>query len=65
VPFDDLVAASYGYLFGVSHQAGKRSRTRVADLMIAATAHHLGVPLITRNPADFEAIGPHVQIVAR
>ena len=26
VPFDDLVAASYGYLFGVSHQAGKRSR---------------------------------------
>ena len=65
VPFDDLVAASFGYLFGVSYMAGKRSRARVADLMIAATAHHLGVPLITRNPADFEAIGGHVQIVAR
>jgi predicted nucleic acid-binding protein len=65
VPFDDLVAASYGYLFGVSYMAGKRSRTRVADLMIAATAHHLGVPLITCNPGDFEAIGRHVQAVAR
>ncbi len=65
VPFDDLVAASFGYLYGVSRMAGKRSRRRVADLMIAATAHHLGVPLITRNAGDFEAIGHHVQILAR
>jgi predicted nucleic acid-binding protein len=65
VPFDDLVAASYGYLFGVSLRAGRRSRTRVADLMIAATAHHLGVPLITRNTADFAAVSSHVEIVAR
>lgn len=65
VPFDDLVAASFGYLFGVSRQAGKRSRTRVADLMIAATAHHLGVPLITRNIADFATVSSHVQIVPR
>jgi predicted nucleic acid-binding protein len=65
VPFDDLVAASYGYLFGVSLRAGRRSRTRMADLMIAATAHHLGVPLITRNTADFAAVSSHVEIVAR
>ena len=65
VPFDDLVAASFGYLFGVSRRAGKRSRIRVPDLMIAATAHHLGVPLITRDTADFAAISSHVQIVAR
>ena len=65
VPFDDLVAVSYGYLFGVSLRAGRRSRTRVADLMIAATAHHLGVPLITRNTADFAAVSSHVEIVAR
>ena len=65
VPFDDLVAASFGYLSGVSFMAGKRSRARVADLMIAATAHHLGVPLITRNPADFRAVSSHVEIVAR
>ena len=65
VPFDDSVAASFGFLYGVSQMAGKRSRRRVADLMIAATAHHLGVPLVTRNAGDFEAIGNHVQILAR
>jgi predicted nucleic acid-binding protein len=65
VPFDDLVAASFGYLFGMSHAAGKRSRTRVADLMIAATAHHFGVPLITRNGADLAAIGDHVELLRR
>jgi hypothetical protein len=63
VPFDDLVAASFGYLYGASHLTGKR--TRATDLMIAATAHHLGVPLITRNIADFAAVSSHVQIVAR
>jgi predicted nucleic acid-binding protein len=65
IPFDDLVASSYGYLYGVSHAAGKRSRTRVADLMIAATAHSAGVPLVTRNPTDFDAINGQVQIIVR
>ena len=48
----------------MTHVAGKRSRTRV-DLMIAATAHHLGVPLITRNTIDFEVIRDHVEILVR
>ncbi len=65
VPFDDLVAASFGLLYGVAHAAGQRSRTRVADLMIAATAHHLGAALVTRNPADFDAISADVEILAR
>jgi len=65
VPFDDAVAASFGFLSGVSHLAGKRSRRRVADLMIAATAHHLGVPLVTRSAGDFSAIGNHVQLLER
>jgi predicted nucleic acid-binding protein len=65
IPFDDLVAASYGYLYGISHTAGKRSRTRVADLMIAATAHSAGVPLVTRNAVDFDAISGQVQIIVR
>jgi len=33
--------------------------------MIAATAHHLGVPLITRNTSDFEVIRDHVEILVR
>lgn len=65
IAFDDLVASSYGYLSGISHAAGKRSRTRVADLMIAATAHSLGVPLVTRNAADFDAISDQVEILVR
>jgi predicted nucleic acid-binding protein len=40
-------------------------RTRVADLMIAATAHHLGVPLMPRNADDFEASSGHVETVTR
>lgn len=65
VPFDDLVAASFGFLYGVAHGAGQRSRTRVADLMIAATAHHLGVALVTRNASDFDAISGELQVLTR
>ena len=65
IPFDDLAAASYGLLYGMSHAAGKRSRTRVADLMIAAIAHNLNLPLVTRNPADFDAIQSEVVILTR
>ncbi len=65
VPFDDLAAASFGFLYGIAHAAGQRSRTRVADLMIAATAHHLGVALVTRNPADFASISDEVRVLRR
>ncbi len=65
VLFDDLVAASYGHLFGIMHASGRRSRSRTADLMIAATAHSLGVPLLTRNPADFAAISGELDVVSR
>ncbi len=65
MPFDDLVAASFGYLSGLSHSARKRPRTRVSDPMIAATAHHPGIPLITRNAVDFDAISHQVQTLAR
>lgn len=65
IAFDDVVASSYGYLYGISHAAGKRSRTRVADLMIAASAHSLGVPLVTRNSADFDAISGQLEILVR
>jgi predicted nucleic acid-binding protein len=33
--------------------------------MIAATAHHLGVPLMPRNADDFEASSGHVETVTR
>ena len=65
IPMDDQVAASYGFLYGLSHAAGKRSRTLSADIMIAATAHHHRIPLVTRNASDFEALSDEVEIIVR
>ena len=35
---------------------GRKHRTRVADLLIAAVAHAHGLALYTRNPADFTGL---------
>jgi predicted nucleic acid-binding protein len=37
---------------------------RAVDLLIAATALSRGLPLYTRNPADFSCISDLMQIVA-
>jgi predicted nucleic acid-binding protein len=45
--------------FSIAEQAGRLSRTRrvgKADLLIAATALELGLPLMTRNVKDFKKI---------
>jgi predicted nucleic acid-binding protein len=44
-------------------EAGRSHRRRVADLLIAATAHANGLSLYTRNPADFAELGDLVHIV--
>jgi hypothetical protein len=56
LPIDERVARAYGELAGLTRGAGRKVRTRVMDLLIAATAraHHL--PLYTRNPKDFEPL---------
>lgn len=65
IPFDDAVASSYGLLFGVALSRGKRSRALTADFQIAATAHLLGVPVVTRNLADFDVISDIVTVIQR
>jgi predicted nucleic acid-binding protein len=44
--------------------APRRSGARVVDLLLAAVACAAGLPLYTRNPDDFRAIGDLVEIVA-
>ena len=44
--------------------AGPTHRSRVADLLIAATAHANRLPLYTRNPDDFTGLDALVTIVA-
>jgi predicted nucleic acid-binding protein len=42
---------------------GRSHRRRIADFLIAATAHANGLPLYTRNPADFDCLAKLIQIV--
>lgn len=52
LPFDAEVARLYGRAFAAARAAGRTSRARLADLLIASTAAANGLPLYTRNPSD-------------
>lgn len=64
LPVDEAVARAYGELAALTIEAGRKVRTRVFDLFIAATARVHEVPLYTRNRQDFEAFGRVIEIVA-
>src|SRR5580700_6975425 len=56
LPFDGAAARSYGQIVAAVTQDGRSHRRRVADLLIASTAHANGLALYTRNPDDFAGI---------
>lgn len=64
LPFDAETARMYGRVFAAERAARRTSRARLADLLIAATAAANGLPLYTRNPADFAALEQLVTVVA-
>jgi predicted nucleic acid-binding protein len=64
LPFDGDAARQYGRLFAATRAARQTSRSRFADLLIAATAAAAGLPVYTRNPSDFEALQAIVKVVA-
>ncbi|HLF10794.1 MAG TPA: type II toxin-antitoxin system VapC family toxin [Gammaproteobacteria bacterium] len=64
LPFDAAAARMYGLIFAATKLAGRSSRARLADLLIAATAAANGLPLYTRNPSDFIGLEDVVTIVA-
>ncbi|MGH3932575.1 MAG: type II toxin-antitoxin system VapC family toxin [Pseudonocardiaceae bacterium] len=64
LPVDDAVAVSYGVLAAVLAQSGRQPRSRVMDLLIAATAHVHDARLYTRNSADLKGLENHLEIVA-
>lgn len=64
LPVDAEVARAYGRVYAAVVASGRRARGRRAvDLLIAATAVSVGVPLFTRNPDDFEGLADLVEIV--
>ena len=64
LPFDSEAARAYGRVYAAEAAAGRKARgARAVDLLIAATACGAGLPLYTRNGADFEALEGVVDIV--
>lgn len=63
VPFDRRAARTYGALCASVRYAGRDPKPRRFDLLIAAVAVALGVPLITRNAADFRGIHRALTVV--
>jgi hypothetical protein len=64
LPVDDVVAISYGQLAAAVVNTGRQPRSRVMDLLIAATAHAHDARLYTRNAADFVGLEHLIEIVA-
>jgi predicted nucleic acid-binding protein len=63
LPFDADAARAYGRVYAATKAAGRSSRPRLADLLIAATAAAHELDLYTRNPADLVGLDGIVRIV--
>ena len=64
LPIDEAVAVSYGQLATAVAQVGRQPRSRMMDLLIAATAHAHGARLYTRNAGDLVGLEQLIDIVA-
>jgi predicted nucleic acid-binding protein len=56
LPFDAEAARAYGRIFAATRSAGRTGRSRLSDLLIAATAASNGLALYTRNPTGFSRL---------
>ncbi|MBW1602593.1 type II toxin-antitoxin system VapC family toxin [Streptomyces sp. JJ66] len=63
LPFDAEAAARYSTLVALVVATGRSPKPRRPDLMIAATASVRGLPLYTRNGADFAGLGDALTVV--
>jgi predicted nucleic acid-binding protein len=64
IPLDADAARAYGRVFAAVMAGGRKARgKRVIDLLIAATAASAGLPLYTRNPADFSGLKGVVDVI--
>lgn len=63
LPFDVAAARSYGQVVAAVAEVGHTHRRRIADLLIAATAHANGLPLYTRNSGDFTGLGDLIEVI--
>ncbi|MDN5764384.1 MAG: type II toxin-antitoxin system VapC family toxin [Humibacillus sp.] len=64
IPFDTSAVRSYGLVVAAIVGEGRHPRSRLADLLIAATAHANGLDLYTRNADDFSGLHDLVHVIA-
>jgi predicted nucleic acid-binding protein len=65
IPVGVEAARSYGRVFAATSAAARSVRgVRAVDLLLAATAVAEGLPLFTRNPADFAHLEGIVEVVS-
>lgn len=63
IPFDSRAVRSYALVVAAVVAEGRKPRSRLADLLIAATAHANGLDLYTRNAADVAGLEGLVRVV--
>jgi predicted nucleic acid-binding protein len=64
IPFDVDAAQAYGRIYAAVTARGRKARGRRAmDLLIAATALAVDIPLFTCNPTDFDGLSSLVDVV--
>ena len=64
LPYDQGAARLYGQICAAVRAAGREPRKRASDLMIAATAASVELPLYTANPDEFKGSERLVGVVA-
>lgn len=62
--FNEEVAHAYAEMATAVKSIGRKPRSRVFDLIIAATARSQSVPLLTANPGDLKGIEHLVDVVS-
>ncbi len=64
IPFDGAAARTYGALCAGVRAAGRDSKPRRFDLLVAAVAVVRRLPVLTRNPRDFAGFHAALTVVA-
>lgn len=65
IPFDATAARAYGRIYAAVVARGRKARgARAVDLLIAAVAVAVELPLCTRNPPDFNGLDDLVTVIA-